>query len=393
MPARAGREAPRARLALAGIRGGLAERELVGHRLAQREPDALPGGAAVAAHAAGRERGDRARERLRLLAGAAGGDHAVGEAEREGLARVDRAAGEDQVEGPGEADQLRQADGAPVDQRHAPAAAEDAEDRAVSRDPQVAHERELEAARHRVALDRGDGGLGEGHAGRAHRPVALGPRVSPRSVPRALRSAPAQKTPPAPQSTATRSESSASNSRKASVSARAAGPSTALRASGRSITIVATVSLRSIRMAMVRSPAAGPRPGSAAPSNLRLSALRGQPGRKAGLQWAGRHARGGADSVAVRRRLRGVRGLRPRALAALAGRRGARPGARPGLRHRSEPAAPVAGVGRDRPRPVLVVAAAGPAPCARGAAGRGERGGPSVPRRVLRHGAERPRLL
>src|SRR5258705_8173553 len=218
-------------------------------------------------------------------------------------------------------------------------------------------------------------------------------RVSPRSVPRALRPAPAQKTPPAPQSTATRSESSASNSRKASVSARAAGPSTALRASGRSITIVATVSLRSIRMAMVRSPAAGPRPGSAAPSNLRLSALRGQPGRKAGLQWAGRHARGGADSVAVRRRLGGVRGLRSRALAALAGCRGTRAGARPGLRHRSEPAAPVAGVGRDRPRPVLVVAAAGPAPCARGAPGRGERRGPPVPRRVLRHGAERPRLL
>src|SRR5216683_1853668 len=95
-------------------------------------------------------------------------------------------------------------------------------------------------------------------------PSPAAERVSPRSVPRALRSAPAQKTPPAPQSTATRSESSASNSRKASVSARAAGPSTALRASGRSITIVATVSLRSIRMAMVRSPAAGPRPGSAA---------------------------------------------------------------------------------------------------------------------------------
>ena len=46
--ARTGREAPRARLALTGIRGGLAERELVGHRLAQGEPDALPGGAAIA---------------------------------------------------------------------------------------------------------------------------------------------------------------------------------------------------------------------------------------------------------------------------------------------------------------------------------------------------------
>src|SRR5258707_11553286 len=117
----AGREAARAGLALAGICGGLAERELVGHRLAQGEPDALPGGAAVASYAAGRKRADGARERLRLLAGAAGGDHPVGEPEREGLARVDRTAGEDQVEGPGEADQLRQGGGAPLHQGPAPA--------------------------------------------------------------------------------------------------------------------------------------------------------------------------------------------------------------------------------------------------------------------------------
>src|SRR5438309_6728469 len=74
-----GREALGARLALAGIGGGLAERELVGHRGGQGEADALPGRAAIAPHAAGRERGDGPRERLRLLAGPSGRHHAVDE--------------------------------------------------------------------------------------------------------------------------------------------------------------------------------------------------------------------------------------------------------------------------------------------------------------------------
>src|SRR5215470_13185465 len=81
-------------------------------------------------------------------------------------------------------------------------------------------------------------------------PSPSGASLSPRSVPRALRSAPAQNVPPAPQSTATRRRSSCSNSRNVSASARAAGPSTAFRASGRSMTIVATASCRSSRMAM-----------------------------------------------------------------------------------------------------------------------------------------------
>src|SRR4030095_10581516 len=84
-------------------------------------------------------------------------------------------------------------------------------------------------------------------------PSPAGCRRRPCSVPRALRSAPAQNAPPAPQSTATRSASSLSNSVNASTSARAAGPSTALRASGRSITIVATMSFRSIRIVIARS--------------------------------------------------------------------------------------------------------------------------------------------
>src|SRR5258705_3776967 len=42
------REAPRARLALAGLVRGLAQRELIGHRGGQGLPRALPRGAAVA---------------------------------------------------------------------------------------------------------------------------------------------------------------------------------------------------------------------------------------------------------------------------------------------------------------------------------------------------------
>lgn len=69
----------------------------------------------------------------------------------------------------------------------------------------------------------------------------------PRSVPMALRSAPAQNVPPSPQSTATRADSSASNSLKAAASSAAVGPSTALRTSGRDSTTVVTCPRRSTR--------------------------------------------------------------------------------------------------------------------------------------------------
>ena len=56
----------------------------------------------------------------------------------------------------------------------------------------------------------------------------------------ACRSAPAQNVPPAPHNTATRASVAASNARNASASAAAVAPSTALRRSGRSRTIVHT---------------------------------------------------------------------------------------------------------------------------------------------------------
>ena len=62
----------------------------------------------------------------------------------------------------------------------------------------------------------------------------------------ALRSAPAQNVPPAPQSTATAAESSEAKDSNASARACAVGPSTALRASGRSRMTVQTGPLRSM---------------------------------------------------------------------------------------------------------------------------------------------------
>ncbi|SKV71747.1 Uncharacterised protein [Mycobacteroides abscessus subsp. abscessus] len=77
-------------------------------------------------------------------------------------------------------------------------------------------------------------------------PIGPGPcgcSSLPRSVPIALRSAPAQKVPLSPHSTATDASGSASNSVNAASSAAAVGPSTALRACGR------------LRMTVVTGPA------------------------------------------------------------------------------------------------------------------------------------------
>ena len=80
-------------------------------------------------------------------------------------------------------------------------------------------------------------------------PSPSGAARLPRSVPMAVRSAPAQKTPPVPCSTATAASGSASKARKAPASAAAAGPSTALRRSGRCRQTVVTGPDRSTRTA------------------------------------------------------------------------------------------------------------------------------------------------
>ena len=85
---------------------------------------------------------------------------------------------------------------------------------------------------------------------RRSRLMPIGPSPSaatrlPRSVPSAVRSAPEQKTPPAPCSTATAASGSASNARNAAASRAAVGPSTALRRAGRCRKTVVTAPDRS----------------------------------------------------------------------------------------------------------------------------------------------------
>ncbi len=66
-------------------------------------------------------------------------------------------------------DQPGQPDSAAVDQRHTPPPAEHPEHRALFGHPQVAPQRELQAAGDRVATDRGDHRFGQHHSRRPHR--------------------------------------------------------------------------------------------------------------------------------------------------------------------------------------------------------------------------------
>ena len=85
------------------------------------------------------------------------------------LVRVNGPPGEDQLERAAEADDPRQPLRAAVDQRHAPAALEQAESRALGGDAQVAPQRKLDAARQAPARDRRDRRLLRHDAGEAHR--------------------------------------------------------------------------------------------------------------------------------------------------------------------------------------------------------------------------------
>ena len=170
---------------------------------------------------------------------------------RERLVGADRPAGEDQVERAAGADQPRQPHGAAVDERHAPAPAEDAEGRVRRRRPAGrTRSRARGRPRRRTPRSRRSpacrAAAGSGPSAR-RRPAST--RL-PAAVPIAFRSAPAQNVPPAPVSTATVAAGSASKARKASASAAAVGPSTALRASGRSMTTVVTGPSGSMRTLM-----------------------------------------------------------------------------------------------------------------------------------------------
>src|SRR5262245_32685678 len=160
------REAGRSLAGLAGADHLQAELRLEPQRILQAELPLAIRGQAVAAQAALWERGEIVRELLRFLERATLRHDPVRETHHARLVAGDAAAGEDQVERVRVADQAGEPDGAAVDQRHAPAAAEHAEDGVLGGDAQVAPERELEPARDGVPLHRGDHRLREEHARR-----------------------------------------------------------------------------------------------------------------------------------------------------------------------------------------------------------------------------------
>src|SRR6266511_2703408 len=152
----AGGEAAGAGDGLAAGQGGQAVPQLVGGGRLLVEPPLLDGREAVAAQGGLGQGGQRTGE-------------------------GDRAAGEDQVHGPPVPDQAGEPDGAEVDQRHAGPPRQHAEHGALRGHAKVAPDRQLQAARHRRPLDRGQHRLGEPQPGRPHRPVAAGshPRRRP----------------------------------------------------------------------------------------------------------------------------------------------------------------------------------------------------------------------
>ena len=188
--------------------------------------------------------GKRAISRGQILGRAergAGRHDPVGEPHLVRLGGGHRPPGNDHVKCPAHPDQPRQPHGAAVDQRHAPATAEDTEDRVLLDDPQVTPAGEFESPGHRVAGDGGDHRLGHPHPGRAHRTVAAVPQpiAALLVAERGQIGTGAERAAGAGQHRDARVVVGVELP-NASTSAAAVGPSTALRTSGRSSNTVVT---------------------------------------------------------------------------------------------------------------------------------------------------------
>ena len=118
-----------------------------------------------------REGGQPLGDLERSLEVAAGWHDLVHQPPVERLGGLDHAAGEDHLQRPAHADYPRQTLGAAVDQRDAETTLGEAELRLGGRDPQVAPQRQLEAARKAPSGDRRDRRLRGLEAGEAERPV------------------------------------------------------------------------------------------------------------------------------------------------------------------------------------------------------------------------------
>ena len=180
---------------------------------------------------------------------------------------------------------------AAVDQRHAPPSAEHAHDRVLLDDAHVAPQRQLQATRDRVPADRGDHRLGQHHPARAHRTgTGAMHRVGIRCAERLEIGSGTECSVVAPEH-GDGAESSLSNSSNASYNSAAAGPLTALRASGRFMITVVTGPLRSTRTPpLVTLPPSVRHRRAARPvprrSSCRPSARRRQASRRAAVQRA-----------------------------------------------------------------------------------------------------------
>src|SRR6266699_1809047 len=100
-----------------------------------------------------------------------------------GLLSRDAPAGEYQIKRVAVTDETRQADRPPIDEWNSPAAVIHAKNGILGSNPQVAPEREFEAASNGIALYRRNHGLAEKHARDTQRSIPiLGNAQSPRSL-------------------------------------------------------------------------------------------------------------------------------------------------------------------------------------------------------------------
>src|SRR5215470_6114783 len=173
MPADALREALRSRAGLARSDHLEPAPRLVAHGLVEGQRPLLVRREAVGAHAVLREAREVVRQRDRGRARRARWYEPVHESHAERLVAADAPAGEDEVHRVTHADEPRQPHGPEIAERDTEAAAVDAEDGIRRGDAEIAPQRELEPAGHRVALDGGDHRLAEQKARRTERAVTV----------------------------------------------------------------------------------------------------------------------------------------------------------------------------------------------------------------------------
>src|SRR5262249_51425256 len=150
-------------------------------RLAHPEAVALDGGASIGAPANPREARDLPRPLLPPRAGAPPRSDVFAQAHVQALLRRHLASRQDDLQRTTQPDDPRQPHGSPVDQRHTPTAAIDAEVRALRHHPEIAPQPQFHSAGDGRALDGGDDRLVQLEPGGAERSARNFPAVAARS--------------------------------------------------------------------------------------------------------------------------------------------------------------------------------------------------------------------